>query len=161
MSGTGVSGSYQWNYALDLQRHCFFKDLLLSTWSNTLNCSSTIIVLHWHPRVVCSKLNTLTKLLKTLGKSSKYLVNTNSTIMGVVCKDGIILGTEKIVTNKMMVSGTDKRIYSVTKNSGTVFNGIIPDGRSMMQRARDECLQYEKQFGIKMPGAVLAERMSL
>lgn len=81
--------------------------------------------------------------------------------MGVVCKDGIILGTEKIVSNKMMVSGTDKRIYSVTKNSGSVFNGIIPDGRSMMQRARDESQQYEKQFGIKMPGAVLAERMSL
>jgi 20S proteasome subunit alpha 7 len=59
--------------------------------------------------------------------------------MGVVCKDGIILGTEKIVSNKMMVSGTDKRIYSVTKNAGTVFNGITPDGRSMMQRARDEC----------------------
>ena len=38
-----------------------------------------------------------------------------STIMGVVCKDGIILGTEKIVVSKMMVSGTDKRIYSITK----------------------------------------------
>jgi 20S proteasome alpha/beta subunit len=35
--------------------------------------------------------------------------------MGVVCKDGIILGTEKIVVSKMMVSGTDKRIYSITK----------------------------------------------
>ncbi len=59
--------------------------------------------------------------------------------MGVVCKDGIILGTEKIVVNKMMVSGTDKRIYSVTKGIGSVFNGMIPDGRAQMFRARDEC----------------------
>jgi 20S proteasome subunit alpha 7 len=82
----------------------------------------------------------LTKLLKTPGKlKANIWLTQNSTIMGVVCKDGIILGTEKIVSNKMMVSGTDKRIYSVTKNSGSVFNGIIPDGRSMMQRARDEC----------------------
>lgn len=81
--------------------------------------------------------------------------------MGVVCKDGIILGTEKIVHSKMMVSGTDKRVYSVTKQVGSVVNGIIPDGRAMMQRAREECEQYEKQFGIKMPGAVLAERMAL
>ena len=43
-----------------------------------------------------------------------------STIGGIVCKDGIILGCEKIVMNKMMVSGTDKRIYSVTRNSGSV-----------------------------------------
>lgn len=81
--------------------------------------------------------------------------------MGVVCKDGIILGTEKIVVNKMMVSGTDKRVYSVTKQVGSVINGITPDGRAMMFRARDECEQYEKQYGIKMPGAVLAERMAL
>jgi 20S proteasome subunit alpha 7 len=64
--------------------------------------------------------------------------------MGVVCKDGIILGTEKIVVSKMMVSGTDKRIYSVTKSIGSVVNGIIPDGRAMMHRARDESEQYEK-----------------
>lgn len=81
--------------------------------------------------------------------------------MGVVCKDGIILGTEKIVLNKMMVSGTDKRVFSVTKQIGSVVNGIIPDGRAMMHRAREECEQYEKMFGIKIPGAVLAERIAL
>ncbi len=61
----------------------------------------------------------------------------------------------------MMVSGTDKRTYSVTKSIGSVFNGIAPDGRCVMFRARDECEQYEKNFGIKTPGAVLAERLSL
>ena len=45
---------------------------------------------------------------------------TCSTIVGVVCKDGIILGTEKIVLNKMMVSGTDKRSYSVAPHIGCV-----------------------------------------
>jgi len=38
----------------------------------------------------------------------------------VVCSDGIILGTEKIVINKMMVSGTDKRLYNVSKEIGCV-----------------------------------------
>ena len=40
--------------------------------------------------------------------------------MGVVCSDGIILGTEKIVVNKMMVSGTDKRTYSISREIGCV-----------------------------------------
>lgn len=52
--------------------------------------------------------------------------------MGVHCKDGIILGTEKIVVNKMMVSGTDKRIFGVTKQNGAVVNGLVPDGRSLI-----------------------------
>lgn len=30
-----------------------------------------------------------------------------------------------------------------------------------MFRSRDECEQYEKSYGIKIPGAVLAERISL
>ena len=71
------------------------------------------------------------------------------------------MGTEKIVINKMMVSGTDKRLYSVHKNAGCVVNGLVPDGRSVMHRAREESEQYEKNFGIKIPGKVLAERISL
>ena len=41
-------------------------------------------------------------------------------MVGVVCRDGIILGTEKIVINKMMISGTDKRTYSISREIGCV-----------------------------------------
>ena len=61
----------------------------------------------------------------------------------------------------MMVSGTDKRIFSVTKNIGSVANGLTPDGRALMYRARDESTQYEEMFGINIPGKTLAERMAL
>ena len=64
--------------------------------------------------------------------------------MGVCCKDGIVLGSEKIVMNKMMISGNDKRVYSTARHSGCTFNGLIPDGRHMMFRAREEIEQYEK-----------------
>ena len=65
-------------------------------------------------------------------------VENSSTILGVVCKDGVVLGTEKIVVNKMMLSGTDKRLYSLNLHTGGVINGVIPDGRSIVQRAREE-----------------------
>ena len=84
-----------------------------------------------------------------------------STILGVVCKDGIVLGTEKLVLNKMMVPGTDKRLYSINLNMGGVINGITPDGRAVIQRAREEASQYKSMFGIKCPGAVLADRVAL
>jgi len=58
--------------------------------------------------------------------------------LGVVCKDGIILGTEKIVVSKMMLTGTDKRLYSINLHTGGVINGLIPDGRSIIHRAREE-----------------------
>lgn len=40
-------------------------------------------------------------------------------------------------------------------------NGLIPDGKNMMYRAREESVQYEKMFGIKIPGSVLADRLAL
>ena len=61
-----------------------------------------------------------------------------STILGVMCKDGVIMGTEKILTNKMLVPGTDKRLYSVNINMGGLINGVVPDGRSVITRAREE-----------------------
>ena len=82
-----------------------------------------------------------------------------STTCGVVCKDGIILGTEKIVINKMMVSGTDKRTYSISREVGCVVNGITPDGRALMYRGREEAKQYLDNFGIKIPGQIMAERL--
>lgn len=48
------------------------------------------------------------------------------------------MGTEKIVVNKMMIAGTDKRLYSINLHTGGVINGVVPDGRSVIQRAREE-----------------------
>ncbi|CDW72662.1 proteasome subunit alpha type 3 [Stylonychia lemnae] len=88
-------------------------------------------------------------------------VETSSTILGVRCKNGIVLGTEKIVLSKMMVAGTDKRVFSITTTTGSVVNGLTPDGKSLVYRGREEAVQYEKMFGIKIPIQVLAERLAM
>ena len=36
---------------------------------------------------------------------------------------------------------------------------MTPDGKALMYRGREEAVQYEKMFGIKMPGGVLADRL--
>jgi 20S proteasome subunit alpha 7 len=79
----------------------------------------------------------------------------------VVCKDGIILGTEKIVVNKMMLSGTDKRSYSIAPHVGCVVNGIVPDGRALMNKGREEAAQYKQMFGVNIPGQAIADRLAL
>lgn len=40
-------------------------------------------------------------------------------------------------------------------------NGLTPDGKCLMFRGREEAAQYEKMFGIKIPTAVLAERLAM
>ena len=41
-----------------------------------------------------------------------------------------------------------------------VVNGVVPDGRALMFRAREEAKQYHDNFGIKIPNAILAERVA-
>ena len=38
---------------------------------------------------------------------------------------------------------------------------MTPDGKALVQRAREEATQYEKMFNIKIPNHVLAERLAL
>ena len=42
----------------------------------------------------------------------------------------------------MLIAGTDKRLYSIDVHTGGVINGLTPDGRSVIQRAREEAQQY-------------------
>jgi len=60
----------------------------------------------------------------------------------------------------MAVPGTDHRIYSIAKHIGMVVTGLIPDGRALVERAREECNSFYKQFGVPISGKVLAERIA-
>jgi 20S proteasome subunit alpha 7 len=80
--------------------------------------------------------------------------------MGVRCKDGIIIGSEKIVSSKMQLPSSDGRIWSITKHIGVTGNGLVPDAKSLMFRGREEHAQYEKMYGIKMPGKILSDRLA-
>jgi 20S proteasome subunit alpha 7 len=74
------------------------------------------------------------------------------TIVGVKCSDGIILGAEKLVFSKMLVEGTNRRIYNIEKKIGMVVAGRIPDGRHIVQHARTESDRFEKEYEISFKG---------
>ena len=60
----------------------------------------------------------------------------------------------------MMVPGTDPRLFTCTRNIGSVVNGIVPDGKALMYRGKDEASQYQNMFGVPIPGRILAERVA-
>uniref|UniRef100_M1AAS8 Proteasome subunit alpha type n=1 Tax=Solanum tuberosum TaxID=4113 RepID=M1AAS8_SOLTU len=57
-------------------------------------------------------------------------VDNSGTVVGIKCKDGIVLGVEKLIASKMMLPGSNRRIHSVHRHSGmvcfrSVFRGCI------------------------------------
>lgn len=87
-------------------------------------------------------------------------VDNSSTVVGLKVKDGVVMGLEKPVISKLLVEGSNRRVYSVDKHAGIATAGLAPDGRMLVNRAVQECSNYKSFYGDAIPGHVLAERVA-
>lgn len=69
------------------------------------------------------------------------------------------MGVEKTLLSKMLVPGTHRRIYAIDRHVGLSMAGLVADGRQLVNRAREEALNYRKNYGCSIPPHLLAERM--
>lgn len=88
-------------------------------------------------------------------------VDTSGTAIAICLKDGVIFATEKLLTSKMLVPGTNKATYPVHRRAGMVLCGLIPDGRQLVNRGREEVNNYKNAYNEEMPANQLAERLGL
>lgn len=86
-------------------------------------------------------------------------VDNSSTVIGLKCKDGVVLAAEKLVLTKLLVEGSNRRIHNVDRHVGVAVAGLAPDGRMVASRACDEAAQYKRVYGEPIPGHVLTERV--
>jgi len=82
------------------------------------------------------------------------------TAIGVRCRDGVVLGVEKLVTSKMLVEGSNRRIMTVDLHAGMALTGLAADGRQLVNRARSEARSYRNFYGQAIPGKVLNDRIA-
>lgn len=47
------------------------------------------------------------------------------TAVGIQCKDGVVLGTEKLILSKMLVKKSNRRIMNVDKHCGIVSVVVV------------------------------------
>jgi len=87
-------------------------------------------------------------------------VDNSGTAVGVRCKDGVVLGVEKLIISKMLESLGNKRIYSVDRHIGATFAGLTADARQLVNRARQEAKQYKSFYDSSIPAQLLCDRLS-
>ncbi|XP_075241261.1 proteasome subunit alpha type-3-like [Convolutriloba macropyga] len=84
----------------------------------------------------------------------------SGTIVGVRCKDGVVLAAEKIITSKLYCRHTQQRIMNVDAHIGMAFSGLVADAYQLCNIARDEAADYRVQHGMPIPPEYLASRVS-
>lgn len=87
-------------------------------------------------------------------------VDNSGTVVGIRCKDGVVLGAEKLIISKMLEQHSNRRTFPVDRHAGVAVAGVAADGRSVVSRAMAEANQYKSTYGESIPGHVLAERLA-
>mmetsp|Transcript_1067 Transcript_1067/g.1646 ORF Transcript_1067/g.1646 Transcript_1067/m.1646 type:complete len:263 (-) Transcript_1067:207-995(-) len=82
------------------------------------------------------------------------------TAIGILCTDGVVLGVQKPLLQKMLVSSFSQRIYTVASNCGVGMTGFVPDGRQIATRGMEEAASYVQNYGTSISPSMLADRMA-
>eukprot|EP01063_Lacrimia_lanifica_P017558 TRINITY_DN24613_c0_g1_i1.p1 TRINITY_DN24613_c0_g1~~TRINITY_DN24613_c0_g1_i1.p1 ORF type:complete len:263 (+),score=117.11 TRINITY_DN24613_c0_g1_i1:56-790(+) len=87
-------------------------------------------------------------------------VDALGTAVGVCCVDGVVLGVEKLMASRMLEEGANTRVQAIDRHVGCVVGGMLPDGRHLVGRAREEANSFRSSYGIPITGDMLATRVS-
>merc|ERR1712070_1267366 len=69
-------------------------------------------------------------------------------------------GVEKQKLSKLMVEGSNRRIFTVDKHTGMAISGLQADARQVVNHARSESANFSDFYGGQIPGNVLADRVA-
>eukprot|EP00698_Gefionella_okellyi_P003024 TRINITY_DN12849_c0_g1_i1.p1 TRINITY_DN12849_c0_g1~~TRINITY_DN12849_c0_g1_i1.p1 ORF type:complete len:256 (+),score=46.15 TRINITY_DN12849_c0_g1_i1:86-853(+) len=87
-------------------------------------------------------------------------VDNSGTAIALRCKDGVVLGVEKLVLSRMLEPGSNRRIFSIDRHIGAAIAGLHADGRLVINKARSEARAYKNTYGHPIPVKVLNDRLS-
>uniref|UniRef100_A0A0E0KQP0 Proteasome subunit alpha type n=2 Tax=Oryza punctata TaxID=4537 RepID=A0A0E0KQP0_ORYPU len=74
-------------------------------------------------------------------------VDNSRTVVGIKCKYGIVLGVEKLVTSKMILKGSNRRLHSVHRHSGLTICHV--NKSENVKLVENECINFYKEMFTK------------
>ncbi len=77
---------------------------------------------------------------------AKKTVRQGSTAIGMACKDGVILVTDKRIVDKLIVAEAVEKIWKVDDHIGISASGIISDARVLIERAQVRAQQHRVTY---------------
>ena len=81
---------------------------------------------------------------------AKKTVRQGSTAIGIACKDGIVLVTDKRITSKLLVPEAIEKNFQVDDHIAVTAAGIISDARVLVDRAQVKAQQHSVTYDTKI-----------
>jgi len=84
-----------------------------------------------------------------------------ATTIGVVCKDGVILASEKRVSyGYMVMSKSGKKVFRLTDQIGAACAGLVADMQILIRQVEAYAKLYELDYGRRISVRAAAKTMS-
>ncbi len=77
---------------------------------------------------------------------AKKTVKQGSTAIGMVCKDGVLLVTDKRIVDKLIVTEAVEKIWQVDEHIAATASGILSDARVLIERAQLRAQQHRMTY---------------
>jgi len=73
---------------------------------------------------------------------AKKTVRQGSTAIGLVCKDGVLLVTDKRIVDPLIISESVEKIFQIDDHICATASGILSDARVLIERAQTKAQQH-------------------
>jgi proteasome alpha subunit len=77
---------------------------------------------------------------------AKKTVKQGSTAIGIVCKDGVLLCTDKRIVDKLVVPESVEKIWQIDDHMAATASGILSDARVLVERAQLKAQQHKVTY---------------
>ncbi len=77
---------------------------------------------------------------------AKKTVKQGSTAIGISCKDGVVLVTDKRIIDSLIISDSVEKIWEIDEHIIATAAGIIPDARVLVERSQARAQQHRITF---------------
>ena len=64
----------------------------------------------------------------------------------MVCKDGVILISDKRIISKLVVSKSIEKLFQIDEHIGAAVSGLVSDGRILFERAQIKAQQHKVTY---------------
>ncbi|MBT4540124.1 archaeal proteasome endopeptidase complex subunit alpha [Candidatus Woesearchaeota archaeon] len=90
---------------------------------------------------------------------AKKTVKQGSTALGMVCKDGVVLITDKRIVDSLVVPESVEKIFMIDNHIAATASGIISDARVLIERAQIKAQQHRVTFDSPIDTLVIVKDM--
>lgn len=77
---------------------------------------------------------------------ARKTVKQGSTAIGIACKDGIVLITDKRIVDPLIIPESVEKMFQIDEHIGATASGILSDARVLLDRAQVKAQQHQITF---------------